>query len=40
MAAVKDVLNRFTFLVTFYDEFVIRFSFTLKDSSITISCSW
>lgn len=36
---VQDVLKRFTFLVTFYDVFVIRFSFILKDSTITISCS-
>ena len=36
---VKDFLNSFTFLGTFYDVFVIRFSFTLKDPAITISCS-
>ena len=38
--ALSTLRKRFTFSVAFYDVFVIRFSFSLKEATITISFSW
>lgn len=38
--AFSTLRKRFTFSVAFYDVFVIRFSFSLKEATITISFSW